>query len=334
MLKQWLCQADIQIHLSCVDPVLIKSGYATIDGPDMVPVSTYRNGKQEYFFPGSSLKGVLRSHSERIIRTLRQDMVCVPYIQNANDAKPNDDLHQGCGSQLDLKDTNGRKISIPSWDVYRLSCPICRTFGSLKFSGRATISDAYPTGTVVVENRDGVGIDRFTGGTVPGAKFELSIITSGNFEATITLRNFEKWQLGLFHYLLIDLKDKILRVGSGKSRGLGRVTADVQSFRVAYAKPQQHLVGLHELTNSNEQTRYGLLPPGPNAPADLPVSPEIRGLRHIYDLTGSWETQTVSFAPQLYQFLQTGYSFENNPVSWKEALKRFVQAQQHPENVG
>ena len=34
MLRKWLCQADVTIRLQPIDPILIKSGYATLDGPD------------------------------------------------------------------------------------------------------------------------------------------------------------------------------------------------------------------------------------------------------------------------------------------------------------
>src|SRR3954451_17737702 len=82
MMRKWLCQADVTVRLEPVDPVLIKSGYATLDGPDMVPVQTIRKDRkpeETYYSPGTSLKGVLRSHFERIARTLREGSVCLPY---------------------------------------------------------------------------------------------------------------------------------------------------------------------------------------------------------------------------------------------------------------
>jgi len=36
MLRKWLCQADITVQLQPIDPILIKSGYATHRGPDVV----------------------------------------------------------------------------------------------------------------------------------------------------------------------------------------------------------------------------------------------------------------------------------------------------------
>ena len=51
MLRKWFCQADVKIIIEPVDPVLIKSGYATIDVADMVPVSTFKDGERVYYFP-------------------------------------------------------------------------------------------------------------------------------------------------------------------------------------------------------------------------------------------------------------------------------------------
>ena len=316
MLKRWLCQAEIALDLICVDPVLIKSGYATIEGPDMVPVVTYRQGKTEYLFPGSSLKGVVRAQGERIVRTLRKDMVCVPYCQKKEDACPKDDIHMACGSRLECVEE-----SVRSAEIYRHSCPACRTFGSLQFTGRAAIGDAYPVGTPpVVEDRDGVGIDRVTGGAVPGAKFELRVITSGTFRTTISVRNFELWQLGLLYYLLCDFKDERLRVGSGKSRGLGRVKGEVRSFRIAYPKETSRLSGIYELSAKEDQEAYGLFDSSSVAVA-LPQPPTVSGLRHTYDITDGWEEITKATAPMFNRFVETGYG---TGLTWKDSMDRFV----------
>ena len=46
-------------------PSMIRSGRATISGPDMTPVLTFRNGQQEIFLPGSSLKGSFAAIAKR-----------------------------------------------------------------------------------------------------------------------------------------------------------------------------------------------------------------------------------------------------------------------------
>ena len=191
MLRKWLCQADVKITLEPVDPVLIKSGYATIDGEDMVPVSTFKDGKRVYYFPGSSLKGALRSHLERIARTVHPGRVCVPYYDDKKKGSipipvPSEEHSYGCGYVV-----SGNTTSL----LYANSCAVCRMFGSLKFGGRFSIGDAYPSENPTLESRNGVGIDRFTGGTVRGVLFDLQVLVGGKFEAELRLTNFELWQL-------------------------------------------------------------------------------------------------------------------------------------------
>src|SRR5947209_7476226 len=136
MLRQWLCQADVTLRLHPLDPILIKSGYATLDGPDMVPVRTFREGQQTYYFPGSSLKGTLRSHFERICRTLREGSVCIPYYDRRRVERPpvaGEIDSVGCGFR---EPASRRKEDNTSSTAYRESCPACRMFGSLRFGGR------------------------------------------------------------------------------------------------------------------------------------------------------------------------------------------------------
>ena len=298
MLRKWLCQADVKITLKPVDPVLIKSGYATIDGADMVPVSTFKDGKRVYYFPGSSLKGVLRSHLERIARTLHPGRVCIPY----HDPDPrrsipipvqSEEHSYGCGYVASGNTTSS---------IYANSCAVCRMFGSLKFGGRFSIGDAYPSEDPTPESRNGVGIDRFTGGTVSGVLFDLQVLVGGKFEAELRLTNFELWQLAALDLLLMDMKDAIITIGSGRSRGLGRVRCHVDSYVLTYVHTVSQLEGLHQLATPEEQCAYQLhdwLPPNP---INLPAS-KGRGLRQQYDLSSNWSELLQELIPAFENFL-------------------------------
>src|SRR5262249_46340497 len=154
MMRKWLCQLDVSIHLTPVDPVLIKSGYATLDGPDMVPVQTIRDGRETYYFPGTSLKGVLRSHFERIARTLKEGSVCLPYydpdkaknIPLPPDSPAEQQAAVSCGFRTTSRKTESKKdTDTTTAAIYAESCAACRLFGSLRFGGRFSIGDAYPT---------------------------------------------------------------------------------------------------------------------------------------------------------------------------------------------
>ncbi len=304
MLRKWLCQADVQLHLAPIDPILIKSGYATLDGPDMVPVSTFRSGEPVYYFPGSSLKGVLRSHFERIARTLKPGSVCLPYydpkrVERSTIPDPTEAASYGCGFR---SAGDGRPDN--SATAYFEACAACRLFGSLRFAGRFSIGDAYPLPDKRPKagQRTGVGIDRFTGGTVRGVLFELVVVEGGVFETALRVVNFELWQLAAVNFLLQDLADGMIAIGSGRSRGLGRVRAEVKKYVLSYIRPQVSVVGLAELATAEECQQYRLFSWQP--PQPVPLENGTRsGLRHQYDLTTDWPTRLQPLAESLDAFL-------------------------------
>ncbi len=228
MLKALVNEARLQLDITTMGPLLIKTGYATIIGADMAPVLTYRNGQQEVYLPGSSLKGVFRSHIEKVINSIQPQVACDP-LSRPNDRDARDDRHLyrvSCGTRFNDK--------TPQHEVYAGSCPTCRLFGSTSFGSRIAVEDAYlPTGSVgredLIEHRDGIAIDRLTGGTGGGAKFDLEVVTGGTkFTTDIHLRNFETWQLGMLFVIVQDMEDQLIRIGSGRSRGLGKVKASIQ----------------------------------------------------------------------------------------------------------
>ncbi len=236
MLKKLLNEAFCTLRITTTGPLLIKSGHASVSGPDMTPVLTWRNGKQEVFLPGSSLKGVFRSHIEKIVCSLKPRVVCYPFEGNEERQAGLDqrqrDYRDSCGGMFNQfarrSDDNRRLLEERTDLVYAASCPTCRLFGSTGFIGRLAISDAYLASSEIKEQRDGVGIDRLTGGASHGAKFELEVVSRGVvFETDIHLRNFEIWQLGMLFVVLQDMEDELIRIGSGRSRGLGRVTATI-----------------------------------------------------------------------------------------------------------
>ncbi len=222
MLKKIVNEAYFTLRITTTGPLLIKSGQPTISGPDMTPVLTFRNGQYEVFLPGSSLKGVFRSHLEKIACSLKPRVVCYPFSggkeTGADLIQRQRDYRDSCGAVLQKEQVTNI--------VYDKSCPACRLFGSTAFIGRVAISDAYLISPSATEQRDGVGIDRLTGGASHGAKFELEVVSTGvSFETDIHLRNFEIWQLGMLFAVIQDMEDELIRIGSGRSRGLGKIIA-------------------------------------------------------------------------------------------------------------
>ena len=308
MLKRLVneCRFNLAIHTE--GPVLVKSGYATISGPDMTPVRTYRNGKTEVYLPGSSLKGVFRSHIEKVIRTLNDGVVCNPFVKTTNPKIQGHLLvcpgyaEVSCGDKFEVRQKDERlRIGNDQWrhkkevlsneEVYRDSCPACRLFGSTSFIGRVAISDAYLTedSEEKTEQRDGVGIDRFTGGAANRAKFDLEVVSSGvAFETSIYLRNFEVWQLGMLMLIGQDLEDGLIRIGSGRSRGLGNVKGEISEVLVNYigavnGRPAEDVWGLGKLLGDNSS--YGT-DANDQVTIQSPPTEETRGIRKTTTFTG------------------------------------------------
>lgn len=292
MLKKLVNECKLTLQITTEGPLLVKSGYATPHGPDMTPVLTYRNGTEQVFIPGSSLKGVFRSHLEKVIRSLNntENAVCMPFGESSCVARNH--------FQERHDDLKKKGKALENATVYRESCPACRLFGSTFFIGRIAVSDAYlpsAENTVVTqftENRDGVGIDRLSGGAFDGALFNMLVVKAGvNFETEVYLRNFEVWQLGGLMLILQDLEDSLIRIGSGRSRGLGNVKGTVTHVDIQYlqptiqGKPTNEIWGLGKFLNGEHQ-QYGTSSDDLLKVAVAPTE-EMRGIRLIQRFSGN-----------------------------------------------
>ena len=285
MLKQLVNECQIDFHIKLDGPVLIKSGIETGSGPDMTFVKVFRNGGEEVYLPGSSLKGMLRSHAERITRTLAPD----------NPSAACDPFNTNCGNK---KGNNS--------EVYKSSCLICKLFGSIGFAGRLATEDAYSDGRAPKpQQRDGVGIDRFTGGAARRAKFDLEVINEGLFATAMHIRNFELWQLGLIGFVLQDLTDGFIRIGFGKSRGFGKVSGEIKRVR------------LHFLGANAPQPSDGKLP--------------IRGVGSLFQESENYGMMTpdetpIEFTHELQSNgVRTTATFPDDTFPWQEVASRWIE---------
>lgn len=286
MHKTLLNQACLRIVLKPRGPWLIKSGVEAPDptrpGMEFVRTRHARVGDTVYL-PGTSLKGALRSHAERVLQGIGVQ-VCDPL-----------DRRLACKSP-------GGRHETPV--VYKEQCPACRTFGSLAVAGRCSIFDAYPWPNGAddetmsaaarvanaTERRNQVAIDRATGEARPGALFDLEVVVAGEFHTEIRLQNFQLWQLGLIATVLQDMNDGYVPIGFGKSRGLGQVALswpsfEMQSFFAGPAGPgvrrdDHHLLGVGALASPESRRDYGLFEKDSvELPEGVRAEPTWRGCR-------------------------------------------------------
>lgn len=218
MHKQLMNEAVLELAISPNGPLLIKAGGdggADPTHPDMEFVRTL----QQIYIPGSSLKGVIRAHAERIMRSLQTPPgpgtgACDPLNRD-----------KACGSQLDAKEESSAR--------YAKSCFACRLFGNTAIASRVRFADALPAGEVTIEERNGVAIDRVFGSVAVGP-FNYEVVTRGTFRTRIAFKNFTLAQLALVGLALRDLGAGRVGLGFGKSRGMGRVTVDWGRLEVRY----------------------------------------------------------------------------------------------------
>jgi CRISPR-associated RAMP protein (TIGR02581 family) len=239
MHKRFVNQCTIDLTLVPCGPILIKSGKEGADPtkPDMEFVETYHAGGRSIYLPGSSLKGAIRAHAERIVRTVGESKR--PSNNNlkvwASDPLSRDKQNNPNLYLEDWKKKN-QNHPAPGQEIYKQSCFISQMFGNTSIASRVRIEDAYPDQSkpFKLEERNGVAIDRVFGSAVSGALFNYQVCTSGEFRTKIHLKNFSLAQLGLIGLVLRDLDEGWFGLGFAKSRGLGMVEVKLNSAVVQY----------------------------------------------------------------------------------------------------
>lgn len=263
MLKKILNEARITFYIEATGPILIKDGETNDernarkqrDGQNSPDMRFVVDANNKIFIPGSSLRGVWRSWCEKIVRTISDNvpLACDPF-DNSNGS-----INISCSEKL-----KGEK----PLQVYSSSCPICKLFGNTSQASRLRISDAYgpPVDREKLPVRDGIGIDRFTGGASSGAKFQYQYLIGETFKTEVQIRNFELWQLGLLGYLFRDFKEELVPIGFGKTRGLGKVQGTVGRAELIFyglQRPEDEdekkvkISGIGTLYNGADKKNYG-----------------------------------------------------------------------------
>ena len=155
-----------------------------------------RNGKNDFYIPGTSLTGTLRNWFEQT------------FIDKSNKKKEED----------------SRKLINEVWGYQD---------GNNGNASFVLIEDLTLPEQVQSELRDGVGIDRFYGTAADKVKFDRAILPKGtklNFEMTVEIQNDAGKIKAMFGHLLEATSNGNIRLGAAKTRGLGRVKFDLNKI--------------------------------------------------------------------------------------------------------
>jgi CRISPR-associated protein Csm3 len=179
------------------------------------------------FIPGSSLKGVVRTYVERVLRTL--DGMNTQYPGQRLWACDPLDEDRRCvtGAQKKaLFEQAGEDDARFTELIWQHSCTACRLFGSPWLASRVAFQDAMLANREsllrLTEVRDGVGIDRDLGSAKTGIKYDFETVPAGaKFRITIVVENAEEWEVGLLLLALKAIEKGELPIGGKTTRGPG-----------------------------------------------------------------------------------------------------------------
>jgi CRISPR-associated RAMP protein (TIGR02581 family) len=250
-------------------PLAIGSRLCLLPAGTDLPVM--KTPKGQPFIPGSSFKGVVRAHTERLLRTMdatgrkwrgERLWACDPLSEQercviatccdcedcAGDCCPNCGRCKACMVRRHRHNgwLDDKGFSAELWEK---SCTACRLFGSPWLASRVHFPDALlanPDDLLYwTEVRDGVGIDRDLGTAKPNIKYDYEVVPAGaQFEVRVILENAEDWEVGLLLLSLKALEQGDLPLGGKTSRGLGWCRLEgMKVERIAAAQLLDYLQG-------------------------------------------------------------------------------------------
>jgi CRISPR/Cas system CSM-associated protein Csm3 (group 7 of RAMP superfamily) len=251
----WL---NILIDWSPVQPLMVKAGFEGI-GVDMLPLTSQKeNGKVSLVLPGSSIKGSLRSHAERIMRTLLPTEVSENQKATFHDQISSIPLIDEIFGAKAEKGGNGKKglgalaiddcFAVESFDTQKWTAvqqtaaendisaedwTISKALNAVRDDMKKESQSAIHNPQFVIEHH--TAIDRFTGGVAEGALYSILTPNDINWDKMQLSLDFSRLKnpkqcLMLILLLLRDLAENRLPLGFATNRGMGEIK--INSFEL------------------------------------------------------------------------------------------------------
>jgi CRISPR/Cas system CSM-associated protein Csm3 (group 7 of RAMP superfamily) len=240
MHRTTLNELRLDFSISLASPLSIQERNADAM-PRFVRAMHPEANKPTIYIPGATLKGALRSAAEHVIRGA--GLHCC-------------DLEHPC-----LEADTAKRDGV---GIYRALCLVCRVFGSRMMRSHLTVADCFPAEPVdPAENRRPSNADE--------------TIQNETFYGSLSLRNFERWQVGLLALLLTRINLADVQIGGNRAAGMGCVQIRYHGLTVVYpgmapdARQQEsiraRLQGVGQLLGAGNP--YGFIYPDIAEVADL-----------------------------------------------------------------
>jgi CRISPR-associated protein Csm3 len=218
----------------------VGAGNTSLD-PSATDSPVIRDAAGRPFIPGSSLKGALRSHLEKIVLGLGRDSVraCDPLANPCISKKDFESIEKEAkkASKGNGQDDRAQYDALVADAIDTKSCDVCKIFGSNYLAAHAMVRDLFidpQLNTVRVELRDGVGIDRDTETARQHVKYDFEVIpASTRFILEVAVENGDAESLGLLGIGLREMEQGRVSLGGKTTRGLGKVILEFDEIEVA-----------------------------------------------------------------------------------------------------
>ena len=204
----------------------LRVGSGLTDEISGTDIAVIKDEQRRPYIPGSSFKGALRAHIERLVRLIEPGTP-----GNGRGACNPVNRHEWCitSEQMDILRQNPETLDD---QVYQLSCRVCRAFGSPWLASRVLVKDLLLAEPELwferrYQVRHGVGIDRDSETAARNILYDYEVVPAGTeFKWEIVIENTDRQEVqdGLVIWGLREFANGRVQLGGGRSRGLGWVT--------------------------------------------------------------------------------------------------------------
>lgn len=216
----------------------LRLGTGQSDEVSGADIAVVKDAQRRPFIPGSSFKGALRAHIERIVRTLWTGDTARGACDPLNDK-------QRCVTSQDIEAWQRAMRERPAepsqnqaWamtsNILSQSCRVCRVFGSPWLASKVSVKDIALSQPELwterrYEVRAGVGIERDSEAAQAAVLYNSQLVSPGtDFSWEIVIENADPiTEEPLVFIGLREMMKGHIPLGGGRSRGLGRITLAV-----------------------------------------------------------------------------------------------------------
>ena len=203
----------------------LRVGSGLTDEISGTDIAVIKDHQRRPYIPGSSFKGALRAHIERLVRLVEPGTpghgrgACNPVNRS-----------EWCITS-ERMDALRQNLETLDDQVYQLSCRVCRVFGSPWLASRVLVKDLLLVEPDLwferrYQVRYGVGIDRDGETAARNILYNYEVVPAGTefkWEIVIENANREEAQDGLVMWGLREFANGRVQLGGARSRGLGWV---------------------------------------------------------------------------------------------------------------